>query len=89
MKTLLSLDGGVLVITEEGGAFTLTINESASIGGGLAAGVVSVKDAGSIVLSGKQAFDLGLKLLEAHSPAAFVPAEEAVGAVADAAIADA
>jgi hypothetical protein len=89
MKTLLSLANGAFTITEEGGVFTFSFNDQAALGGGEAAGVASVKGSGSLVLSGKQAFDLGMKLLEAHSPAAMVPLEQGVQAVADAAIADA
>jgi hypothetical protein len=83
MKTLLNLGNGALVLTEEGGAFTLTFSDKAALGGGSAAGVVSVQGSGSLVLEGKLAFDLGMKLLEAHSPAALVPLEAAAASIVD------
>ncbi len=86
MKTLVSLDGGVLVVQEEAGKFELAVNDAFVVGGGQAAGIVSVKGSASIVLSGKQAFDLGMALLKAHSPAALIPIEEGAQAIADAAI---
>lgn len=89
MKTLLSLANGAFTITEQGGVFTISLNDKVSVGGGKAAGIVSLQGAGSIVLSGKQAFDLGMALLEAHSPAALVPIEEGAQAIADAAISEA
>lgn len=86
MKTILSLLNGAFVITEQAGVFTISINESLVVGGGPAKGVISLAGTGSVVVSGKQAFDLGMALLEAHSPSALVPIEEAAQAMADAAI---
>jgi hypothetical protein len=89
MKTLLSLMGGALVLTEQGGLFTLTFDDKLAVGGGKAAGVVSVQGQGSIVLSGKQAFDLLAEMVESHVPAPAAAAVAAIEAVADAAIAGA
>lgn len=85
-KQLLNLGNGVLVISEQGGSFTVGFSEKASLGGGKAAGILSVQGEGSLVLSGKQAFDLGMALIEAHSPAAFIPIEQGIQAAGDAAI---
>ena len=87
MKTIFSVGNGVLTLTEQGGDFTLSINAKADLGGGSAAGVVSVQDSGSLVLKGKLAFDLGMALLEAHSPATLVPLEQGAAAVVDGVIA--
>lgn len=86
MKTIFNLGNGLLVLTEQGGIFTLTLTGKATLGGGAVAGVVSAQGAGSIVISGKQAFDLGMSILEAHSPAALVAIEQAGQAMADVAI---
>lgn len=87
MKTLLSLAGGAVVLTEQAGDFTLTFDKDLLVGGGAAAGIVEIEGAGKIVLKGKVAFDLGMKILESHSPAALVPLEEGAAAMADGAIA--
>lgn len=89
MKQLLNLGNGALVINEDAGSIILELAEQISVGGGEAAGVIQVKGAGSVVLSGKQALHLVMKVLEAHSPAAIVPAEQAVEAIADAALSQA
>lgn len=86
MKELMNIGNGAVVLTEEAGEFTLSVNEQAAVGGGQAAGIVSVEGSGKLVLKGKLAFDLGMKILEAHSPAALVPFEEGAAAIADGAI---
>ncbi len=83
----LSLPGGSLVVSESGGAISVAIQESQSVGGGAAAGVLSVQGSGSVSLSGKQGFDLMMALIEAHSSAAIVPIEKEAQALADAGIA--
>ena len=87
MKTLLNLGNGALVLSEQGGVFTLALTDSASLGGGSAAGAISVSGSGSVILQGKLAFDLGMKLLEAHSPAALVPLEAGAAAIVDGVVA--
>jgi hypothetical protein len=82
-KQLVNLDGGALVVSEQGGVFTVALDKSVSLGGGAAAGVISVEGQGSVVLSGKQAFDLGMALLEAHSPPALQPLEAGAQAIGD------
>jgi hypothetical protein len=89
MKTLLNAGNGALVITEQGGDFTFTFSEQAALGGGAAAGIVSVQGAGSVVIKGKVGFDLAMKMIEAHSPAALVPIEQGAQALGDAAISNA
>lgn len=86
MKVLLDIGHGALVLSEQGGDFTLTISETAALGGGQAAGIVSAQGSGSLVLKGKVAFDLGMAVLKAHSPAALIPLEEGAQAIADAEI---
>lgn len=86
MKELLNLGGGAVVLSEQAGDFVLSINEKAALGGGSASGVVSVQGSASVVLKGKLAFDLGMQILEAHSPAAIVPLEQGIEAIADGAI---
>lgn len=85
-KVIFNIGNGALVLSEQGGDFTLALSDQVAVGGGAASGIVSAQGSGSIVLHGKQAFDLGMALLEAHSPAAVVPLEEAVQGIADAAI---
>ncbi len=87
MKTLASLDGGAILLQEQGGVFTLSVNEKASIGGGKASGIVSVQGQGSVVLNGKQLFDLLAAAAEGVVPAAIKPAIEGAIALADAEIA--
>lgn len=87
MKVLLNIANGALVLSEQGGDFTLAISDSAALGGGSASGIVSVQGSGSLVLKGKLAFDLAMKVLEAHSPAALVPLEAGAAAVVDSAVA--
>lgn len=87
MKELLNIGNGALILGEQGGDFTLTISEQAALGGGSAAGIVAAQGSGSVILKGKLGFDLGMKLLEAHSPAAIVPLEVGAAAVVDAAVA--
>lgn len=86
MKELLNLGNGLLVVSQQAGVLSIVINAKAQAGGGLAAGVVSVEDSGSISLNEKQGFDLAMAILMAHSPAALVPFEKGAQAVADAAI---
>lgn len=86
MKVLFELAGGAVQVTEDAGNFALVVNKDLLVGGGSAAGILELEGAGKVVLKGKAAFDLGMKLLEAHSPAALVPLEQGVQAIADAAI---
>lgn len=89
MKTLANLDNGALVVTEQGGVFTLSFNEALSVGGGAAAGIVSIKGQGSIVISGLLAEKLAALELNKLLPAALVPAAEAVEGIAEAATSNA
>lgn len=87
MKELLNLGNGAMILSEQAGDFTLAFSEQAALGGGSAAGIVAVQGSGSVIIKGKLAFDIGMKLLEAHSPAALVPLEAGAAAVVDAAVA--
>lgn len=86
MKEILNIGGGAVILSEQAGDFILAFNEQAAIGGGAAAGIIQIQGAGLVVLKGKMAFDLGMKLLEAHSPAALVPLEEGLKTIVDGAI---
>lgn len=87
MKQLVSVGNGAVVLSEQAGDFTLSFNKDLLVGGGLAAGIVEIEGSGKLVLKGKMAFDLGMAILEAHSPAALVPLEVGAAAIADSAIA--
>lgn len=86
MKELLNIGNGLVVISEEAGKVTLAISGEESLGGGQAAGILSAEGSGKVQLSGKQAFDLGMKLLESHVPGALVPLLETARVLADALI---
>lgn len=83
MKTLASLMGGAVVLTEEAGKVTLSFDES--LGGGAAAGII--KGQGSVVLDGAAGLALGEKLLNAHLPAAMQPLAPVVEGIFNQAIA--
>lgn len=87
MKTLLSLAGGAVVLTEQAGVFTLAFDEKLSVGGGEAAGIVSVQGQGFLVLSGAQAVKLLGTIAMAHSPASLIPLEAGAVTMAEGAIA--
>lgn len=86
MKEIMNIGNGAIVISEEGGTFTMAVNDQVALGGGSANGIVSLKGSGTCVVKGKLAFDLAMAVLKAHSPAALVPIESGVQAIADAAI---
>ena len=69
MKTLLSLLGGAITVTEQNGMFFLNWNES--LGGGSAAGVL--KGVGSLQLQGNQALQIGEEWLNGKLPAILQP----------------
>lgn len=69
MKTLLSLLGGALVLTETSGVVTLSFDES--LGGGAAAGILQGK--GSLIVQGTQGLQLAEKLLNSHLSAGVQP----------------
>lgn len=86
MKQLLNVGNGAIVISEDGGDFTLEVSETAALGGGQAAGIVAVQGSGKVVLKGRVAFDLGVALIKAHAPAALQPVIDEAGKLADVAI---
>jgi len=89
VKQLLSLDGGAVTLSEQGGSFVLSFDKSLSIGGGAAAGILSIDGKGSIVLSGLQAVKLLEAVINSHVPAVILPAVEAGEKLANDAIAGA
>ena len=86
MKTLASLWSGAVTVTEEAGVVKLNFNDSKSLGAGKAAGWLKVSGQASIVLDGRQDFDLLMGVIESHSPAALVPIEQGAQLLGDAAI---
>lgn len=83
MKTIFSAFGGAVVLTEQAGIFTLSLDET--IGGGLAKNIVT--GSGGLVLNAPTGIQLGEALLNAHLPAAVLPLAEVVEGVANQAIA--
>ena len=86
MKTIVSLLGGAVVLTEQGGVITLSLD--GSLGGGVAAGIL--KGQASLVLDVASGVKLGEGVLNAvsaqHAPA-LVPLVQVVEGVANQALA--
>jgi hypothetical protein len=82
MKTWLSLLGGALTITEQGGVVSLNWDES--LGGGKAAGILVGQ--GSLKLSALVGLQLGEQELNSELPASVEPVAEAVEGVVNAAV---
>jgi hypothetical protein len=87
MKTIFSLAGGKVSLVEDAGVFTLNVSESASVGGGSAAGIVKVQGEGSVVLDAAAGVKLGEALLNAHLPASVLPLATVIEGVANQAVA--
>lgn len=87
MKTIFSVAGGAVTLTEDAGVFKLSITESASIGGGQASGLVKAQGSGSVVLDGASGLKLGEALLNSHLPASVQPLALVVEGIANQAIA--
>lgn len=84
MKTLLTLEGGAITITEQGGVFSLNFN--GSLGGGAAAGIITGQ--GSINLGvGTVGLKLAESLLNHLLPASAQVVAQAIEAVVNSAIA--
>lgn len=86
MKVLASFAGGAVQLTEDKGVFSLSIDESVSLGGGQAAGVVKAAGKGSIQLDAELGLKLGEALLNSHLPAAVQPLAQAVEAIVNQAV---
>lgn len=87
MKTIFSAANGAVQLVEDGGVFTLQLSESASLGGGQAAGVLKVQGQGSVILDGQTGLKLGEAMLNAHIPAPLLPLAQVVEGVANQAVA--
>lgn len=87
MKTIASLAGGAVSLTEDAGVFTLSLSDAAQVGGGSAAGIVKVQGAGSVVLDAATGLKLGEALLNSHLPATVQPLATIVETIANQAIA--
>lgn len=82
MKTLATLFGGKVLITENAGVVSFTENFSA--GGGKTAGIAGV--GATETLNAYQGLLAGQALLNAHLPAALQPIATDVEAIADVAV---
>jgi hypothetical protein len=82
MKTLVNIGNGALVVTENAGQFVVAVSESASLGGGEAAGIVSVKGEATATVDGTVALKLAEAFANSKLPASIEPIASAVeGAV--------
>lgn len=86
LSKTIALPGGQISLSASGKVCSIGITESASAGGGEAAGILAVSGNATLTLNDKQAFDLGMALIEAHSPAPLVPLEQMAQAAGDAAL---
>lgn len=86
MKTIASLAGGAVLLTEDQGIITLSVDEAVSLGGGEAAGIVKIAGKGSIQLNAELGIKLGEALLNSHLPAALLPIAQVVEGIANQAI---
>jgi hypothetical protein len=73
MKTLYSAANGAITVTEDQGKISLNFDESLNVGGGDAAGIVSIQGKGSICLNGAQGLTLAAAFINAHIPAQMKP----------------
>lgn len=83
MKQILSLLDGALVVSEDAGVISISLNES--VGGGAAKDIVS--GSASIKLNAMLGLQLGEKLLNAHLPASVLPLAQVIEGAANQAIA--
>lgn len=67
-KQIASFANGAVTVIENEGVISLNFNESLSVGGGEAAGIVKVQGQGSIQLDGALGLKLGEALLNSHLP---------------------
>lgn len=87
MKTILSIANGAVILSENEGVFSLNLIDSASVGGGEAAGVIKVSGQASIILDAQSALKLGEALLNSHLPPAMQPVAQIIEGIANQAIA--
>ena len=86
-KLIFSALNGAVTLTEDAGVFTLALADSASIGGGVAAGIAKVGGDAHLVLDGATGLKLGEALLNSHLPAAALPLATVVETVVNTAVA--
>ena len=82
MKTLLSIMGGAITITEANGVISLNFNESA--GGGKLAGFL--KASGSVQMNAEQELEVGEGVVIGKLPAAWQPEAQIVAGIINAAV---
>ena len=83
MQVIFSAFGGALTLTKQGDILTLAWDET--LGGGLAAGILTGK--GALILNGNIAIPLGEKLINSHVPASVLPLVTVIEGVAAQALA--
>jgi len=79
----INLAGGILSVSESQGKVELEIAEAAQAGGGEAKGVCQVEGDAKVIISAKQAVDLGFAMIEAHLPTVAALIAKEVQAFAD------
>lgn len=82
MKTLLSIMGGAITITEANGVVSLNFNESA--GGGKLSGFL--KASGSVQMNAEQELEVGENIVIGKLPAAWQPEAQLLAGVINTAI---
>lgn len=87
MKTIATLAGGAVTLTEDAGVFSLNISDAVSVGGGAAAGIVKAKGCGSVELDAADGLKLGEALLNSHLPASVQPLATVIEGIANQAVA--
>lgn len=87
MKVLFENADKSVQLIEDAGVVTLSIDESKSIGGGEASGIVKVAGNAKVILDGALGLKLGEAYLNAHLPAAVVPLAKVIEGIANQAIA--
>lgn len=78
--------GGALVVSEDAGKVKVSISKAASLGGGKAAGLVSVEGEASLVVEGELGLQLAEALVNSKLPSSIEPLAEAGEAVLNAAV---
>lgn len=87
MKEIASFQNGAVTLVEDGGVFSLNVDEAVNVGGGQASGIVKVAGKASVQLDAGLALKLGESLLNSHLPVAVQPLAQVIEGIANQAIA--
>lgn len=87
MKTIVTLAGGVVTVTENAGVFSVNLVDNVSVGGGEAAGIVKVAGTASATLDAATGLKLAEALLNSHLPVAVAPLATVVESIVNTAVA--